>query len=196
MDREDREVNIIKELIDKKLIELVKYKKRKDFNSDFLRELNDAYLEVQELFDKYKQLISRLTSDTLIDRHSFIYKDFFSDYNNIKDSLTQQINSYELLHNNSFSHSTNYDNLLNESSQLDNSHAILDSTLQQSYHTLNDFTNQGFSIRNSTRKLQQTLSSIPSINKVLSMISARRKRDSIILAILITFLVFLLFKFI
>lgn len=196
MDREDREVNIIKELIDKKLIELVKYKKRKDFNSDFLRELNDAYLEVQELFDKYKQLISRLTSDTLIDRHSFIYKDFLSDYNNIKDSLTQQINSYELLHNNSFSHSTNYDNLLNESSQLDNSHAILDSTLQQSYHTLNDFTNQGFSIRNSTRKLQQTLSSIPSINKVLSMISARRKRDSIILAILITFLVFLLFKFI
>lgn len=196
MDREDRELNIIKELIDKKLIELVKYKKRKDFNSDFLRELNDGYLEVQELFDKYKQLISRLTSDTLIDRHSFIYKDFFSDYNNIKDSLTQQINSYELLHNNTFSHSTNYDNLLNESSQLDNSHAILDSTLQQSYYTLNDFTNQGSSIRNSTRKLQQTLSSIPSINKVLSMISARRKRDSIILAILITFLIFFLFKFI
>lgn len=87
------------------------------------------------------------------------------------------------------------DHLLSERNRIDNSHNMADSILAQAYETRDEFLRQRASLAGVQRRLQSTLSKVPGINTIIAKVNTRKKRDSLILASLITLCVLFLFLF-
>lgn len=204
----------IEEVVDSKLNELIK------FNKDLLKshtsisvaetEINQLNLETIELFEKLGKLLEQLSINSnrpnqqlIYDRHQSIHSNYKSEFNRISTALTNSINSANLLSSvrndidaYKLSHQSDTDMLLAERGKLDNSHSILDSSLSQAFETRADFSNQGASLKSISLRLKSSMHSIPGVNSLLTLISARRKRDSIILGLLIAFCIIIIFNYI
>ncbi|KAF8422078.1 snare region anchored in the vesicle membrane C-terminus-domain-containing protein [Tirmania nivea] len=76
--------------------------------------------------------------------------------------------------------------LLDERNRLDNSHNMADSVLSQAYAINQSFADQRAMLGNINRRVMYAASQIPGINTIISKINTRKKRDSIILAVLIS----------
>lgn len=76
--------------------------------------------------------------------------------------------------------------MLDERRRLDNSHNMADSVLSQAYAINENFAHQRAMLGNINRRVMHAASQIPGINTIISKINTRKKRDSIILALLIT----------
>lgn len=87
------------------------------------------------------------------------------------------------------------DYMLQERNRIDNSHSMADSILAQAYETREEFFRQRASLSGIQRRLQNTLSHFPGINTIIGKVNTRKKRDSLILASLITLCVLLLIFF-
>ncbi|KAK0543052.1 coatomer subunit delta [Tilletia horrida] len=74
------------------------------------------------------------------------------------------------------------DQLLAERGHIDNSHRMIDSTLQQAYATRADLASQHSLIQSATAKIRATTAQIPALNRLITMIGRRRRRDQIIIA--------------
>lgn len=85
--------------------------------------------------------------------------------------------------------------LMNERNRIDNSNSMADSLLAQAYETRDEFVRQRTTLSGVQRRLVGTLSNIPGINTIIAKVNTRRKRDSLILASLITFCVLLILFF-
>ncbi|VVT46988.1 uncharacterized protein SAPINGB_P001488 [Magnusiomyces paraingens] len=86
------------------------------------------------------------------------------------------------------------DYMISERNRIDNSHSMADSILAQAYETREEFARQRQSLSNVQRRLQNTLGQVPGINTLISKVNTRKKRDSLILAGIITLcILFLLF---
>lgn len=84
--------------------------------------------------------------------------------------------------------------MLHERGRVDNSNNMTDTLLAQAYATREELLTQRASLANIQRRLFNTASSIPGINTVISKINTRKKRDSLILAVIITLgILFILF---
>ena len=77
------------------------------------------------------------------------------------------------------------DALLAERSRLDNSHGMIDRTLDQAYATRADLSSQRDLIGSIASRMTTTAQSLPGINGVITMIGRRRRRDSIIMGLVI-----------
>lgn len=73
---------------------------------------------------------------------------------------------------------------------------MADSVLSQAYAINQNFADQRAMLGNINRRVMHAASQIPGINTIISKINTRKKRDSIILALLISFcfLLFLYFR--
>ncbi|KAF8474732.1 snare region anchored in the vesicle membrane C-terminus-domain-containing protein [Kalaharituber pfeilii] len=78
------------------------------------------------------------------------------------------------------------DYLLDERRRLDNSHNMADSVLSQAYAINESFASQRAMLGNINRRVMHAASQIPGINTIISKINTRKKRDSIILGMLIS----------
>lgn len=87
------------------------------------------------------------------------------------------------------------DYMLNERSRIDNSNSMADSLLAQAYETRDEFMRQRASLTGIQRRMFYTLSHVPGINTIIAKVNTRKKRDSLILASLITTCVLLLLLF-
>lgn len=85
--------------------------------------------------------------------------------------------------------------MLNERSRIDNSNNMADSILAQAYETRDEFVRQRASLAGIQRRMMNTLSHVPGINTIIAKVNTRKKRDSLILASLITACVLLLIMF-
>ncbi|KAF5097806.1 hypothetical protein DV451_003686 [Geotrichum candidum] len=85
--------------------------------------------------------------------------------------------------------------LMNERNRIDNSNSMADSLLAQAYETRDEFVRQRTTLSGVQRRLVGTLSNIPGINTIIAKVNTRKKRDSLILASLITFCVLLILFF-
>ncbi|KAK9479665.1 snare region anchored in the vesicle membrane C-terminus-domain-containing protein [Lipomyces japonicus] len=85
------------------------------------------------------------------------------------------------------------DYMLNERSRIDRSSSMVDSILSQAYATREEFGRQRAMLANVQRRITGTASRIPGINTIISKINNRKKRDSLIIATLISVCILLLF---
>lgn len=73
-----------------------------------------------------------------------------------------------------------------ERSRIDNSHNLADTILTQAYETRDEFMRQRANLTNIQNKVVHAASQIPGLNTLISKVNTRKKRDSLILATLIT----------
>ncbi|KAF8640357.1 hypothetical protein AX17_000028 [Amanita inopinata Kibby_2008] len=77
------------------------------------------------------------------------------------------------------------DALLAERGRIDSSHRMTDDILQQAYETRSEFGRQRISLASINTRMMHVINTTPGINNLISMIRSRRRRDSIILGIII-----------
>ncbi|KAK3311285.1 uncharacterized protein B0T15DRAFT_507860 [Chaetomium strumarium] len=85
--------------------------------------------------------------------------------------------------------------MLDERARLDRSHDVADSVLSQAYAVQDSFTLQRETLANINRRITLAASQVPGINTLIGRISAKKRRDGIIMGsfIALCFLVFWFF---
>lgn len=84
--------------------------------------------------------------------------------------------------------------MLGERSRIDNSHNMVDSVLSQAYAVQDNFNLQRETLASINRRITLAASQVPGINSLIGRISAKKRRDGIIMGVFIAFC-FLLFWF-
>lgn len=82
--------------------------------------------------------------------------------------------------------------MLGERSRIDNSHNMVDSVLSQAYAVQDNFNLQRETLASINRRITLAASQVPGINSLIGRISAKKRRDGIIMGVFIAFC-FLLF---
>jgi Golgi SNAP receptor complex protein 1 len=85
--------------------------------------------------------------------------------------------------------------MLEERNRIDNSHTMTDSILSQAYAVNDSFGLQRETLANIQRRITLAASQVPGINTLIGRISAKKRRDGIIMGCFIAFC-FIFFWFI
>lgn len=133
-----------------------------------------------------------------LQRHRETLQDNWQTFRNIRSSIQQERNRLNLLFSvkkdlqkDSVSNQDAY--IQEESRRIENSHAVVDSLIDQAWETREHLSSQRLFLQKSGDKIFQTLQHIPGINSIISKINTRRKKNALILATLITICILLLF---
>jgi Golgi SNAP receptor complex protein 1 len=84
--------------------------------------------------------------------------------------------------------------MLDERARIDNSHNVVDSVLSQAYAVNESFGLQRETLASINRRIHGAASVVPGLNTLIGKISAKKRRDGIILGTFIAFC-FLLFMY-
>ncbi|KIJ66210.1 hypothetical protein HYDPIDRAFT_174373 [Hydnomerulius pinastri MD-312] len=150
-----------------------------------LRETNDA---LQALSSNPDSMPSQSMSRA-IQRHREVYQDYSRELRRTKTNVQHALEQANLLtgvRNDIDAYkSSAADSLLAERGHIDSSHRITDDILEQAYETRAEFSRQSASLAGISTRMTGVISSMPGINNLLAMIKSRRRRDSIIIGVVI-----------
>ncbi|GLB35824.1 hypothetical protein LshimejAT787_0301120 [Lyophyllum shimeji] len=161
----------------------------------------DLEAELDDLLEKLEDTNERLgtlsnTPELLsqsmlraIQRHREVFQDHARELRRTKTSVKAALDQANLLSGvrndiDAYKSST-ADALLEERGRIDSSHGMTDDILEQAYETRSEFARQRASLAGINTRMMGVLNTMPGINNVISMIRSRRRRDSIILGLVI-----------
>ncbi|KAH8099841.1 V-snare-domain-containing protein [Cristinia sonorae] len=173
----------------------------------------DLEVEVDELLVKLGEINEQLqvvsndpdsppsqSMQRAIQRHRDVYQDYSRELRRTKTNVQHALDKANLLtgvRNDIDAYkSSAADSLLAERGHIDNSHRMTDDMLAQAYETRAEFGRQRGTISGINARMQGVLSTMPGINGIIGMIKSRRRRDSIILGVIIGLCTILLLTYI
>ncbi|KAG4304283.1 hypothetical protein PORY_002258 [Pneumocystis oryctolagi] len=160
---------------------------------------------IEDLFNKREASILALSrlldpdygGDTIkqhyVQRHKEILEKHKKEFQkmNKKKELEQSYSESELIkknikkHKNTINESES-DYFLQESSRLDNSHNMTDQILSQAYAIRDDFEQQKYILESMNHRISKAISHVPGINLLISRINTKKKRNNLILSLVIS----------
>ncbi|PBK76638.1 v-SNARE protein [Armillaria solidipes] len=171
----------------------------------------DLELEVDDLLEKLEETNEKLGAlanepDTVsqsmlraIQRHRELYQDNVREVKRTKASVKQAMEQANLLsgvRNDIDAYkSSAADSLLAERGRIDGSHRMTDDMIEQAYETRSEFARQRSSLAGINTRMINVINTMPGINNVVSMIKSRRRRDSIILGVVIGICIILVLSY-
>jgi len=173
----------------------------------------DVELEVEELLEKLEEAneqLETLSQDPVnppsqsmmraIQRHRDVYQDYAREFRRTKSNAQHALEQANLLTGvrndiNTYKSSA-ADALLAERGRIDSSHRMTDDILDQAYETRSEFSRQRTSLAGINTRMSGVLNTMPGLDKVVSMVKSRKRRDSIIMGIVIGICVVLLLTYI
>ncbi|KAL2131249.1 hypothetical protein VTI74DRAFT_5375 [Chaetomium olivicolor] len=180
-------------------------------------EEKNAEAKVQELLDKRETVVAQLgrlldseatlTSSALKQNNLALLRDKLSDHRrdlarlrstlkeardraNLLGSVRDDISAYRAAN----PAAAEADYMLDERARLDRSHDVADSVLSQAYAVQDSFALQRETLASINRRITHAASQVPGINTLIGRISAKKRRDGIIMGSFIAFC-FLVFWF-
>ncbi|KAH9920233.1 V-snare-domain-containing protein [Epithele typhae] len=155
----------------------------------------DLEMEVDELLEKLQEIndeLSTLSNDTenppsqsmlrAIQRHREVYLDYARELRRTKANVKTALDQANLLSG----VRNDIDRfLLAERGHIDSSHRMTDDMIAQAYETRSEFARQRTTISGINNRMQSVLSTMPGITNLLGMIKTRRRRDAVILGVII-----------
>jgi len=173
----------------------------------------DLEVEVDELLQKLGEIneqLSVLSRDPenppsqsmqrAILRHRDVYQDYTRELRRTKTNVQHALDQANLLsgvRNDIDAYkSSAADSLLAERGHIDSSHRMTDDMIAQAYETRAEFGRQRSTISGINSRMASVLNTMPGINNLVSMIKSRRRRDSIILGLVIGICIILLLMYI
>lgn len=125
-------------------------------------------------------------------RHRELLVEFQREFFRIRTSMTHALDRRRLLGAvkadiNAYraAHASETEAYLAERGHLDNSHRMLDETLDQAYATRAEFRAQQSQLGSVTSRMAGVAAQIPGVDRLLTLISRRRRRDTLILGVVI-----------
>ncbi|PBL00418.1 v-SNARE protein [Armillaria gallica] len=171
----------------------------------------DLELEVDDLLEKLEETNEKLGAlanepDTVsqsmlraIQRHRELYQDNVREVKRTKASVKQAMEQANLLsgvRNDIDAYkSSAADSLLAERGRIDGSHRMTDDMIEQAYETRSEFARQRSSLAGINTRMINVINTMPGISNVVSMIKSRRRRDSIILGVVIGICIILILSY-
>jgi len=161
---------------------------------DLEQELEDLLSKLEEINEQLSTLAN--TPDTLsssmlrtIQRHREIFQDSAGELRRTKTNVHAALDKANLLtgvrSDIDAYKSSNADMLLAERGRIDSSHQMTDEILAQAYETRSEFSRQRTTISSMNTRMVGVIGKMPGINHLVAMIKSRRRRDTIILGVLI-----------
>lgn len=128
----------------------------------------------------------------MIQRHRELLVEFERDFFRCKTQLRHTLDRQQLLghvkddiNNYREQNASEIQGYLQERTHLDRSHQMIDETLDQAFATQAEFRAQRDILSGSLGRMQQVIAQVPSLNSIIHLISRRRRRDTVILGIVI-----------
>ncbi|KAF5323546.1 hypothetical protein D9611_005612 [Ephemerocybe angulata] len=171
---------------------------------DLEMELEDLSGKLQEINDQLGELASKpelLSTSMLraIQRHRELHRDNVREFNRTKSNVKNALDQANLLsgvRNDIDAYkSSAADSLLAERGRIDSSHRMTDDIIEQAYETRSEFSRQRASLGGINTRMAQVMTTMPGINNLIGMIKARRRRDAIILGVVIGVCIILLLSY-
>jgi len=159
--------------------------------------------QLSRLLDSEASLTSSATKQNNLARHREVLQDHRREVTRIKSQIHEARNRANLLSNvrNDIDayHSNNpeaaeADYMLGERGRIDNSHNMADSVLSQAYAVNDAFGQQRETLASINRRITGAASQVPGLNSLIGRISAKKRRDGIIMGSFIAFC-FLMFLY-
>ncbi|EDR15823.1 v-SNARE protein [Laccaria bicolor S238N-H82] len=173
--------------------------------NDLEAELDDLSLKLQGINDQLATLAANpeLLSPSIlrtIQRHQELQQDHLRELRRTKANARTALDQANLLsgvRNDIDAYkSSAADSLLAERGRVDSSHRMTDDMLQQAYETRSEFSRQRGSLTSIQNRMLHVINTMPGINNLVSMIKSRRRRDSIILGLVIGVSVIIILSYI
>jgi len=163
---------------------------------DLQAEVEDLLEKLDEINDGMTALLTDANSPVsqgmqhAIQRHREVLRDSKRDFERTKNNIRIALDRANLLTSvrndiDAYHRSSAADVLLAERGRIDNSHRMTDDILNQAYATRDEFSRQGSSLSAINARMSGVLNTLPGIDSLMSMIKSRRRRDTIILGVLI-----------
>ncbi|KAG9235642.1 hypothetical protein BJ875DRAFT_458585 [Amylocarpus encephaloides] len=170
---------------------------------DILEKRETLVSQLTRLLDSEATLTASALKQNNLSRHREILQEHRRELSRLRSQLQDARNRANLLSNVRSDidayHSSNpeaaeADYMLDERARIDNSHNIADSVLSQAYAVNESFGLQRESLANISRRITGAASQVPGLNSVIGRISAKKRRDGIIMGSFIAFC-FLMFLY-
>ena len=160
--------------------------------------------QLTRLIDSEATLTSSALKQNNLSRHREILQDHRRDFTRLKAQLQDARNRANLLSNvrqdiDAY-HTNNPETaeaeyMLEERGRLDNSHTMADSVLSQAYAVNESFGLQRETLASINRRITGAASQVPGLNNLIGRISAKKRRDGIIMGGFIAFCFLMLLYF-
>ncbi|KAK2461423.1 hypothetical protein APHAL10511_005886 [Amanita phalloides] len=171
---------------------------------DLDRELEEMLVKLEEANEQLSRLASNpeLLSPAMlrtIQRHKEVCQDNARDLRRTKATAQQALDQAILfsgIRNDIDAHkSSTTDALLAERGRIDSSHSMTDDLLQQAYETRSEFSRQRSTLASVNSRMGHIIKTMPGVNNLVSMIRNRRRRDSIIMGLVIGVCIIILLSY-
>ncbi|KDQ63111.1 hypothetical protein JAAARDRAFT_202618 [Jaapia argillacea MUCL 33604] len=166
---------------------------------DLLEKLGETNDQLSALMQGATNTLSPSMTRT-VQRHREIYNDYDREFRRTKTNVKHALDQANLLsgvRNDIDAYkSSAADSLLAERGRIDSSHRMTDELLDQAYETRAEFSRQRTSLNSINARMVGVINTIPGINNLLSMIKTRRRRDAVILGVVIGCCIILLMTYI
>lgn len=160
--------------------------------------------QLSRLLDSESTLTSSALKQNNLSRHREILSEHRRELSRLRSALQDARNRANLLSNvrsdidayhSSNPESAEADYMLGERSRIDNSNNMADSVLSQAYAVRDNFSLQNETLASIQRRITGAASQVPGLNSLIGRISAKKRRDGIIMGSFIAFccLMFLYF---
>ncbi|TEB38832.1 V-snare-domain-containing protein [Coprinellus micaceus] len=167
-------------------------------------ELEDLETKLQEINDQLGELAGKpelLSTSMLraIQRHRELHRDSVREFRRTKGNVKNALDQANLLsgvRNDIDAYkSSAADSLLAERGRIDSSHRMTDDIIDQARETRSEFARQRTSLAGINARIGQVMTTMPGINNLIGMIKARRRRDAIIMGVVIGICIILLLSY-
>lgn len=176
-----------------------------------IQQINDILIRRDDVISKMNRMSTMQTSNLSTSklqqfaRHQEKLNDDKISFNNITNRIIEERNKNNLLFHvqndinvhkqkeNIRNNINGNDYILEELERVDNVNNIADRLLQSAFNTRDELLNQRQYLNNAQSQILSSLQNIPGLNVLISKINTRRKRDTLILALVIAICILVLF---
>jgi len=171
---------------------------------DMEHELDDLLEKLEETNEQLAALANEpdaVSASMLrtINHHAEIFQDNARELRRTKASVKSALDHANLLHGvrNDIEayRSSAADSLLAERGRIDSSHSMTDVMIEQAYETRAEFGRQRTALAGINTRMKSVLNTIPGINNLVSMIKSRRRRDTVIVGVVIGVCIIIIISF-
>ncbi|KAG1442320.1 hypothetical protein G6F56_011112 [Rhizopus delemar] len=157
---------------------------------ELLKKLQNVISEMANFIDKPSTIPTNPSMVHMLSRHKDILYDNTKEFRKVKANIKAARDKANLMSQvqdeirtfNSASNRDNPDYYLTERNRIEGSHRMTDMILEQAYATREDMSRQGRIMRSVNQRVGNIVNQIPGINNIISRINTRRKRDTLIMA--------------
>ncbi|KAI8086061.1 uncharacterized protein BX664DRAFT_264368 [Halteromyces radiatus] len=158
-----------------------------------LNNLQDTIASMGQVLERPSATPTNPSMIHMLERHKNILYDYTKEFRKVKANIKAARDKADLMNQVkdeirifNAGNGDNTDYYLTERNRVESSHRMTDMILEQAYATRQDVSRQGRTLQGINSRVTGVMGRIPGINNLISRINTRRKRDTLIMACVIS----------